>query len=209
MKAAISPATDPNFADSRLHGERAQLELLRQVVKLAKGRKIAVDVGAHIGLWARNLAPHFQAVFAFEPNAENAACFRKNVEGLANVFLAELALGDVALKATFKLPPLGNSGMWHVDKTELVDGAANMQCLDTANLNGLDLLKLDVEGYEGRVIIGAARTILEFKPVIVFEDNGLGQKYFGDQWVNPVPLLKKLGYKLRFTWRKDQVWVPA
>ncbi len=204
---AVSPASDPNFATNKVHGERAQLELLRQVVKLCKNKRVAVDVGAHIGLWSRNLAPHFEAVFAFEPVRENAECFRHNTRGLENVHLAEIVLGDTTGTAAMGLPDGGNSGMWHV-VPGIEIGPKTMHALDTANLAQLDLLKIDTEGFEGRVIRGALQTIRKYGPVIVFEDNGLGAKYFGAEWVNPIPLLKSIGYKLRFDWRKDQVWLP-
>ena len=36
-------------------------------------------------------------------------------------------------------------------------------------LEGLDFLKIDVEGYEENVFEGAMETIKEYKPIIVFE----------------------------------------
>src|SRR5688572_22008568 len=43
------------------------------------GRGHAVDVGAHVGLWSRILATHFDAVTAFEPIPEFCDCFLLNV----------------------------------------------------------------------------------------------------------------------------------
>ncbi len=207
MRPAISPPSDPGFVKHKAHGEIAQLELLRQVVKLCKGKHVALDVGAHIGLWSRNLAPHFENVLAFEPIKENQETFRKNVEGLTNVWLADFALGDRRANVGFKLPEKGNSGMWHVDTVG--EGEPNMHTLNSLPLNGCDLIKIDAEGFEGRVIAGGIETIARYSPVIVFEDNGLGQKYYGAGWIDPTHALRALDYKLRFTWRKDQVWLPA
>lgn len=210
LHAAVSPASDPGFATNKVHGEIAQRELLRQVVKLCKQRRTAVDVGAHIGLWSRNLAPKFKQVLAFEPERANAECFLKNVAGMKNVYLAGFALGDQAGTASVSKQPGDNSGMWRlVPPLPKAEQQCQVQPLDAGRLTDVDLIKIDTEGFEGRVIRGAVETIQTSRPVIVFEHNGLGPKYFGTNWINPIPELKMLGYKLRFTWRKDQVWVPA
>jgi FkbM family methyltransferase len=210
LRPVVSPASDPSFATSKLHGEVAQMELLRQVVKLCPQKRMALDVGAHIGLWSRNLAASFENVLAFEPVHENAECFRQNVEGLKNVWLAEFALGDERRAAELVRPLGGNSGMWFAKLNVPVaeDAVPNMHTIDQMPLIACDLIKIDTEGFEGRVIRGGAETITTHKPVIVFEDNGLGPKYYGADWVDPKPLLKQLGYYQRFTWRKDRVWLP-
>lgn len=204
------PESDPYFAVHKAHGEVAQKELLRQVVKLCKQRRTAVDAGAHIGLWSRNLSPHFERVMAFEPERANAECFLENVKGLRNVYLAGFALGDQAGRASVSMPKGGNSGMWRlVPPLEDTDKVCQVQPLDAGQLTDVDLIKIDTEGFEGRVIRGARCTIAASKPVIVFEHNGLGPKYYGANWVDPIPELKALGYRLRFNWRKDQVWLPT
>jgi FkbM family methyltransferase len=205
------PKDDLGFATSKVHGETAQLELLNQVVRLCPQKRAAVDVGAHIGTWSRGLAKSFGAVLAFEPIEENFACLKHNTAGLPNVHALNLALGDITGCMVLEKPVDGNSGMWHIKEESGIgtDGEPNVRRLDDCPLKYLDLLKIDVEGFEGRVLMGAAQTVQAHKPVIVFEDNGLGQKYFGANWVNPTVLLKAWGYKLRFTWRKDRVWVPV
>lgn len=200
----VTPERDPHFAVSRVHGETAQCELLRQVVKLCHAKRHAVDVGAHIGLWTRNLAAKFEQVTAFEPVGENFACLRQNA-ALANVKLYNLALGAAAGTCNMKLPEHGNSGMWRV-----VPGPdVKVYSLDSFALETVDLLKLDVEGSEGLVICGAFETIRHCRPIVVFEDNGTGPKYFGADWTDPKPLLASLGYTLRLRWRKDRVWTPS
>ena len=213
-----TPDNDPGFPNSRAHGLVAQEEFARQVMPMVPRKRVALDVGAHIGLWSRYLARHFTNVLAFEPVLENAQCFRKNVEGVSNVWLGEVAVGDAPGAFTFDLPPNGNSGMWHVagvkpcaqgDMFSEPLPPNNMVTIDSMPLEHVDFIKIDTEGYEGRVLLGGARTIAAHRPVIVFEDNGVGQKYFGTDWVDPKPILRNLGYKLRLNWRKDNVWTPA
>lgn len=200
----VTPLSDPKFAESRAHGYQAQLEFYREVKRFVKRFESAVDVGAHIGIWTRLLSRDFTHVYAFEPNPENFACLMENTESAGNVTRSFCALGSKPGMVAQMLPPQGNSGMWRIS-----DGFdVEMRTLDEYAPDGVDLIKIDVEGYEGHVINGALATIRASKPIIVFEDNGTGQKYFGDAWVDPKPILKSLGYKVRLRWRKDEVWVP-
>ena len=42
-------------------------------------RRVAVDVGAHVGLWSYFMARDFGAVHAFEPNVEAAICWKRAI----------------------------------------------------------------------------------------------------------------------------------
>lgn len=64
-------------------------------LQFVRRRQCAIDVGAHVGLWSRPLARVFDRVIAFEPNAERAACWRKNME-IRSATLVERALNDEA-----------------------------------------------------------------------------------------------------------------
>jgi len=207
---AVSPDWDPTFASSRMHGERAQFEFMRETLRFVPRRRTAVDVGAHIGLWSRNLAPLFQSVVAFEPVEENRKCFIQNTSGLPNVQLLPYAVGDQRAHVELVLPANANSGMHRVsgDGSGCGLGEPNMLTLDETSIADVDLIKIDVEGYEGRVLRGAVNLICRDRPVIVYEDNGLGQKYFGADWIDPEPIMRALNYRLRLNWRKDKIWVP-
>lgn len=209
-----APDSDPAFPNSRSHGLVAQEEFARQVMPWVKTKRVAVDIGAHIGIWSRFLARHFKNVLAFEPVVENAECFKRNLSGVSNVWLGEVAVGDKMQRVNLTMPAHGNSGMWRVEPVAQPDqpdmfltDAPNMVTLDSMPFDGLDFIKIDTEGYEGRVLLGGERTIREHKPVIVLEDNGVGQKYFGADWVDPKPILKAWGYRRRLNWRKDDVWI--
>ena len=204
LSAAVAPAWDAQFANSRIHGETAQCELMREALRYCRLKRCAVDVGAHIGLWTRNLASRFEKVVAFEPVLENFECLQRNAF-LPNVVAVNAALGALEQDCNMRMPEKGNSGCWHV----AMGFETRMETLDAHGLSDVDLIKLDVEGYEGAVIRGAYETIRASQPVIVFEENGLGPRYFGAQWSDPKPILLSLGYTRRLRWYRDQIWTPA
>ena len=41
---------------------------------------LALDIGANVGLWSRDIAEQFEQVIAFEPVADFRACYEKNVD---------------------------------------------------------------------------------------------------------------------------------
>lgn len=220
IRTFVSPSEDPDFAKSHLHGVMRQRECYKLALKWVKNPKelTAIDVGAHIGIWTDAMASAFKQVVAFEPTGDNFVCLARNVAEHKNVTLYRGALGgpiDISVPhyVRMALPVHGNSGMWRVhveiyggDQRRIDDDKVPYAPLDSFGLSNVGLLKIDVEGYEGEVIKGAATTLTESKPVIVFEDNGLGTRYYKHTWVDPKPLLKQLGYTKRFRWQKDEIW---
>jgi FkbM family methyltransferase len=206
------PASDPGFAEHPIHGYEAQLPLIRQVVKLCSSpRRQALDVGAHIGVWSLELSRHFEEVHAFEPVEENYLCLLDNV-ARRSVTVHPWVVGSLdGFRTTLSRPVSSNSGMWQsgLPSDDMLTVTSVIRSIDSFWFKDVGLIKIDTEGYEGQVIKGAKRTIEESRPVIVFEDNGLGPKTYGGEWVEPKPLLLRLGYNRAFRIRKDEIWVPS
>jgi FkbM family methyltransferase len=195
----VAPLGDPLFSRSRAHGAEAQLATLLRTIGFCTGRQVAVDVGAHIGTWAFELAKRFHRVYAFEPQPENFECLKENVGTRA--VLSTAALGSSPGRCGIKQHG-ANSGCW-----ALAPGDEVPVCmLDEYDLSNVDLLKIDVEGNEGDVLLGARSTLKRSHPVVIFEDNGLGPKLYGDAWVDPKPVLRELGYLPRKRIHKDEIW---
>lgn len=207
------PASDPGFADHPIHGQAAQLPEIRKAVSLCRSTcGTAVDVGAHIGIWSVELAKHFSRVQAFEPVEENYLCLCDNTLGKP-VTWWNVALGDREGFCEMCSPTSGNSGMAYASH-DLYEGGGRvttkaLHTLDSYGFSDVGLIKIDVEGYEGRVLMGALRTVIASQPVVVFEDNGLGPKRYGRDWIDPKPILRELLYKKALRIRKDEIWVPS
>jgi FkbM family methyltransferase len=122
-------------------------------------------------------------IWAFEPNDENFHCAQRTIElnGLGNVKLARLALGDAA--ATAYLAVMDN-GVALGPRSEICDrpGDASQPCqVETLDRlfpdANVSIIHLDTEGYEFRILDGARRLIAACKPLIILEIDGRALTY--------------------------------
>jgi len=68
-------------------------EPIRQAsIRLTDQRRVALDIGANIGLWSRDLTQSFEHVIAFEPVAAFVECLRLNAPA-ENLEIKTCALG--------------------------------------------------------------------------------------------------------------------
>lgn len=176
----------------------------KQVAALAacKSFRTAVDVGAHVGLWSYNLAFKFNRVEAFEPVALHRECFAKNVTA-ANVHMHAVALGALPGTCSIESRP-GVSGDSQVRSgTEIP-----MVQLDSFQLQDVDLIKVDCEGFEENVLVGACDTILKWKPTIIVEQKRDMATRFGLKPQGALAVLHDMGYKTLQEIGGDFIMVP-
>lgn len=128
---------------------------------------LALDIGANVGLWSRDLCGRFQRVVAFEPVADFRSCLRKNVIG-PNLEIRDCALGSVNAMIDMIITA-GNTGHTHVDTQSIGRGTIPMHRLDDLGIQHIDYIKIDCEGYESEILLGGRDTILSSKPVMVIE----------------------------------------
>lgn len=133
-------------------------------LKYCKEFRTAVDIGAHVGLWARGLTEKFQNVVCFEPCEEFAEILVKNAPKIGVVH--RCALGEKEGFVKMELDP-NNTGATHVARGE--EGSIPMLPLDQFNLNDVDFVKIDVEGFELEVVKGGYETLKRNNPVIIVE----------------------------------------
>ena len=65
-------------------------------LKYASRSKVALDIGAHVGLWSVDMANHFKELICFEPIKESGECLIKNMadRNITNYRLHDCALGS-------------------------------------------------------------------------------------------------------------------
>lgn len=170
---------------------------------VARPRKIALDIGAHVGLWSWMMARDFEYVIGFEPVPQHAECWLLNVRNMGDkMTLHQVALGDhegeVEL-ATRTEGSSGDTGVVPVGSLETAHHRAIMRPLDYYDFDHVSFVKIDCEGYEKFVIDGGHTTLLRNKPVMVIEqkpETGMEARY-GVTTTQAVVEMQKLGAHVR------------
>lgn len=158
-------------------------------------RRVALDIGAHVGLWSLALSSYFSAVYAFEPVF--GELLRANLTNSCNVRVSEVALGNVNGVVGMDIVT-ENSGNTRVcttvsGPTEIVNMHRFDDVAASLGIVHSDFIKIDVEGYEHDVILGAENFIKSCKPVMVVEQKpGNSERYDRPQG-SAVELLKSWG----------------
>ncbi|MDA8094508.1 MAG: FkbM family methyltransferase [Betaproteobacteria bacterium] len=167
---------------------------------LTKPDATIVDVGSNWGpiTFQAALRPGFVGkIVCFEPQASALAMLEKAVGEIglqARIFCHNLALSDSAGEATL------SRHFWSGNRMVTKDGGGEkcrMDRLDRVLHNDPDIIKIDVEGYESRVLAGAAETLRRCRPLIIFEDfvgceashyaqlGKLGYSFYALGWYQP------------------------
>jgi FkbM family methyltransferase len=167
---------------------------LKAALRYFDGRRAAIDAGAHRGIWTRYLEKQFDVVYAFEPVA---SLFEQLPEPRFNV-----AVGDYNGRCGIAPGP-DNTGQGHVTNGD----DYKMVTIDSLRLQHIDLIKLDIEGYEIFALMGAVKTIQRCRPAIILEKNGLSARYgIADNEVDV--WLAERDYRWETRWNKDHLYLP-
>ncbi len=141
---------------------------------------VFVDIGANTGIYTIKAAQHYSkskgVVIAIEPSLDVLIVLSHSisVNGFTNVRLRNFCAGDCTRPGTlwrnFKKPNL--SGLIQRDEKAsclpvLIVALDDLMVWE--GLDRLDYLKIDVEGAEHQVLLGARKTIEKFRPIIQME----------------------------------------
>jgi FkbM family methyltransferase len=183
-------------------GRYYELGVLTVLDSMLKPGDRFVDIGANIGmiaLHARHLVGATGQVDCYEPLPLCANAIREHVRlnRLANVHVHQLGLSDENTKLEIKTTSehsgtatFGNVTQSDVVGTFVVDVRTGDELIDRA-----DFIKIDVEGFELRVLKGLKRVIEESEPIIVTELNEALLSGAGATAADIADFLQQRGYR--------------
>jgi FkbM family methyltransferase len=194
-------------SDARVFERYAEFEGLPDldVSKVAKcvalSRRLgtALDVGAHVGAVSIYLSRKFQRVVALEAVPATFEFLRRNTAGIENISPLNIAAGPADGEVYLSHYPR-HGQLSHVasdadvPKTERV-GPIPARAIDSLQLPDLSFIKIDVEGYELPVLQGARRTLEQFRPLVLVEQNGNDELHFGRPRDEASAFLENLGMR--------------
>lgn len=218
MSVASSFAEDPGQVKALLEWPKFSLSSYSVVSRLRRQEVVprtVIDVGANTGQFAVTSAKLWPGVriHSFEPVPECVGELRKNLSGLANVTVHHSAVGDEegvlelhvnSHRHSSSLLPLAEAHRrFFPEAQEQETIGVEVSTLDGMfggrELESPVLLKLDVQGYEARVLRGAKETLklldyvmleASFKPLyegeMVFMELVSLMEEFGFRFERPV-----------------------
>ena len=166
-----------------------------------------IDVGANIGevaLMCSKRAGSNGYVLAIEPCTGNFQNLKKNID-LNEWFHGEhlqIALGDSEGSVSLVEVENHNAGMNRVAFGSLTEGIEEVQLrkldevVDELGLERVDLIKIDVEGFELHVLRGAAKTIERFRPKLFVEIDPAYLAEFGSSVDGVEEFLSSFDYQI-------------
>jgi FkbM family methyltransferase len=200
--SGIEAKVSPNFR----HIKNYEPEAMHTVSRLLKPGDTAIDVGAHIGLYTLLMGRRVGQtgkVYAFEPTSQSFATVVKHVKLNRLMDIIEvhrLLAGDKTGTELFFED--GINGTNRVGGSRF-DGLGTIVAeRQTITLDDFlcskgrlpNLIKIDVEGYELRVMLGLEKTIEASRCRIVCEMHPDLWQPLGHSWVEMQDLLDRVGY---------------
>ena len=159
-------------------------ETMDTFIRFAKTSNVVFDIGANTGLFSLvAAAAGAKQVFAFEPVPRIFSILCKNVtiNSMSTIRCQQLAVGNAdsqailfdpggaipysaSLSQTFSSRCFGNNLTEISVFTVTVDSFVKNK-----KINNINLIKLDVEGYEEEVLKGMKQTVIMYSPIIIIE----------------------------------------
>ena len=193
-------------------GQYENPETLQLFLSWLKPNSVYYDIGSNIGYHAlvANTIITEGEIYAFEPMPEVRAIFEKHISlnkkqiTHNNIRLSALAISKQVGEVLFSNDVAYREGNTYVSTSDVFSSAKNKIMVLCQSIDGFlqegnkvpDIIKIDVEGAEYDVLLGAKNTLMHYKPNILLATHdchlpGVQQKC--------VDFLIELGYDIKHT----------
>jgi FkbM family methyltransferase len=161
------------------------------------------DIGANIGchlLPMAKLVGEKGYVIAFEPMEWPLKKLKRNIElnRLGNIIVENIGLSNVEEDKTINF-----RASWTIDKSEVKESkrpaTVHFTTIDNYvsahNIKQVDFIKLDVDGYEYKILQGGRDVLMTYRPIILMELGDYTLRSVGDNIEDLINFLFSLDYK--------------
>lgn len=204
-----------SFYMQRLSGAPYQKQNLIRLRDLVPSPRTVVDIGMNVGMNTIEYATFAKAVHGFEPVPEthelavenirmNKESYSKDKEWYPNASLeltANIDTYNVALgyeEDTLEMAIMANDGHNRIlsedETTNYPTVSVPVHLLDNYNFADVDIIKVDVEGYELNVLRGAVETIKKNRPIVQVETVLKQPKRYGTELDDLMLFFANLNY---------------
>ncbi|RTY34605.1 FkbM family methyltransferase [Chlorobium phaeovibrioides] len=157
--------------------ERAETKVLQ---KLIKTDDVCIDIGANVGYYTLLFSKQASHVMSFEPIDQNADLLQLSLSTneINNVEIFRFVCGSNSGNISFAqseesglssvlsgVSPHDGMGEFGASIRNVL--AKKLIRIDDIDINRLDIVKIDVEGYEAEVLAGMKNTLLRLRPRLI------------------------------------------
>lgn len=194
--------------------EQDELEAMRSLV--SERSAVALDIGANVGHHTLYMASFCAQVHAFEPYENVASAIDDKIQrnGLRHVQVHRVGLSDQEQVLDYFAPQGVNTGTGtfvatHETQNNRLVGQLRVVKADdyfqALQLERVDLVKIDVEGFELSVLRGMPETLRRHRPIVMLE--------LSDEARQSLPSLEALmalfpaGYRAEVVHSRQSRWI--
>ena len=161
-----------------------------------KKKSVFIDVGSNYG-WHSIMSSNLcETVYSFEPQRYIYNIQKENIKqnNITNIKLFNYGIGNT--NEQLNMSPINYNESVNVGDLSIGLGGeiVEVKTLDSLTLKKVDIIKIDVQGFEKFVIEGGINTINEHKPLLIieFEDHQLRKFNYGV--IDLFNVIKDMGY---------------
>jgi len=180
-----------------------------KLVNLAKGKRIVFDIGAHIGLCSMPISRVLSEdgrCYVFEPSKGNLKFLKQHLQmnRIYNVYVIECLVGDERLENVEFYEMNGDSGMNTISGVKKGEREYKKVLKRQITIDGFvkengvvpELIKIDVEGAEIKVLSGGERVLKKYHPKIILSVHPKHLKDMGFSLDHLIKTISYLGYEI-------------
>jgi hypothetical protein len=164
---------------------------------------VFVDIGSNYGFHSLAISKKCKEIYSFEPQVVMCELQKLSIQqsNINNIKVYNCALGDknelsYITQIDYSHPSI-NMGDVGIEKKDINNcKKIKIKKLDSFDLNFVDFIKIDVQGYEKFVIEGSIKTIEKHKPTLIieFENHQFGK--FNYHSNDLFCILKEMNYEI-------------
>lgn len=161
-----------------------------------KKNSVFIDVGSNYGWHSITSSNLCEIIYSFEPQKYVYNIQKENIKqnNITNINLFNYGIGNT--NEMLNMSPINYNESVNVGDLSIGLGGeiVEVRTLDSLTLNKVDIIKIDVQGFEKFVIEGGVDTINKNKPLLIveFEDHQLRKFNYGV--IDLFKLIKDMGY---------------
>jgi FkbM family methyltransferase len=190
-------------------GGQPEAALIKRLRNELPDNMVLIDIGGNIGTFLWQFADKCDTIFVFEPIPRLNNVIKRSIEYNKDkkIKIIPKAVGD--RPCFVKMPDDNNSNIVNADTYgDVLDIPVTTLDNEFAGINKIDLIKIDVEGYEVNVLNGAIKIIEMHRPAILVEVHPIYLENYDQHHTDVINFFEEHKYKIRYFSFLEELRMP-